>query len=293
MRRARAGGAPLSLVDALSLPFFQRAVVAGLAIAVMAGILGVFVVQRRLSFLGDGLAHAAFGGMGIGAFVIVTAGLVGRGVALLDHPLWIALPFSLLAALVIATLRKRTRLSSDTAIGVSFAVSVALGVLFFSLIPPDVNLGVSVMDLLFGSILGVRQVDLLIILCVAALAALVLLGTWARLGYATFDDELARSDGVRADRLELALFLLAAVVIAVSASVVGIILMAAYLVIPAATARLLARTLAQMTVLSVLLGVAATLLGLGLSFYLDVPSGATIVLTQAGLFVPAALFGRR
>ncbi len=283
----------MNLVEALTLPFFQRAVMAGIAIAVMSGVLGVFVVQRRLAFLGDGLAHAAFGGMGIGAYVIVTSGLIGSSVALLQHPLWIALPFSLLAALVIAALRKRTRLSSDTAIGVSFAVSVALGVMFFSLIPPDVNLGVSVLDLLFGSILGVRQGDLLAILIVTALAVAALLGAWGRLSYATFDDELARSDGVRTGALELALFLLAAVVIAVSASVVGIVLMAAYLVIPAAAARLLAPTLARMTLLSVALGVTSTVVGLALSFYLDVPSGATIVLTQAALFVPAALFGHR
>ncbi|HET9028445.1 MAG TPA: metal ABC transporter permease [Trueperaceae bacterium] len=283
----------MSLLEALTLPFFQRAVIAGILIAVMSGVLGVFVVQRRLAFLGDGLAHAAFGGMGIGAYVIVTSGLIGSSVALLQHPLWIALPFSLLAALVIAALRKRTRLSSDTAIGVSFAVSVALGVMFFSLIPPDVNLGVSVLDLLFGSILGVRRGDLLAISIVAALAVAALLAAWGRLSYATFDDELARSDGVRTGALELALFLLAAVVIAVSASVVGIVLMAAYLVIPAAAARLLAPTLARMTLLSVALGVTSTVAGLALSFYLDVPSGATIVLTQAALFVPAALFGHR
>jgi len=283
----------MGLIDALSLPFFQRAVLAGSLIAVMAGLLGVFVVQRRLSFLGDGLAHAAFGGMGIGAFVIVTSGLLGSGVALLEHPLWIAVPFSLLAAAVIAGLRSRTRLSSDTAIGVAFAVSVALGVLFFSLIPPDANLGLSVMDLLFGSILGVTGADLWVIAGVAAFATALLLGLWGKLGYATFDDELARTDGVRAGALEFALFLLAALVISVSAVVVGIILMAAYLVIPAATARLLAKTLAQMTVLSVLLGLASTLIGLAASFLLDVPSGSTIVLTQAALFVPAAVFSRR
>jgi len=283
----------VSIFEALAFPFFQRALFAGLAIAVMAGLLGVFVVQRRLSFLGDGLAHAAFGGMGIGAFVIVAADLAGSQMGLVNHPILIALPFSMLAALVIAWLRRGTRLSSDTAIGVSFAVSVALGVLLFSLIPPDANLGVSAMDLLFGSILGVRASDLWLIVAVAVLASALLLRLWGRLGYATFDDELARGDGINTDRLELVLFLTAAVIIAVSASVVGIILMAAYLVIPAAAARLLARTLAQMTVLAVLIGLVSTVAGLALSFYLDVPSGATIVLTQAALFVPAALFGRR
>jgi len=281
------------LVAALSLPFFQRAIAAGLLVALGSGLIGVFVVQRRLSFLGDGLAHAAFGGMGIGAFAIVTSGLLGSGMALLNNPIWIAVPFSALVAVIIYLMRSRTDLSSDTAIGVAFAVSVALGVMFFSLIPPDTNLGLSLMDLLFGSILGVRRIDLTVMLVVVGLASVIMLATWGALAYATFDEELARSDGVKTGALELTLYVVAAVVVSVSAVVVGVILMAAYLVIPAATARLAARTLAQMTVLSVLFGGLATVAGLLLSFVLDVPSGATIVLVQAALFVPAALFARR
>src|SRR5690606_15228511 len=111
------------LAAALTLPFFQRAIAAGLLVALGSGLIGVFVVQRRLSFLGDGLAHAAFGGMGIGAFAIVTAGVLGAGMALLNNPIWIAVPFSVLVALVIYLVRSRTDLSSDTAIGVAFAVS--------------------------------------------------------------------------------------------------------------------------------------------------------------------------
>jgi zinc transport system permease protein len=282
----------VSLLDAMHLAFMQRALAAGVLIAVMSGLLGVFVVQRRLSFLGAGLAHAAFGGMGLGAFIIVSSGLLASGVGLLHHPLWIAAPFSLLAALAIAWVREHTRLSSDTAIGVFFAVSVALGVLFFSLIPPDVNLGLSLMDLLFGSILAVTGPDLAAIAVVAVVAVAFLLGVWGRLAYATFDDELARTDGVRARLLEYLLFACAALVIAVSSVVVGIILMAAYLVIPAASARLLARSLAQMTVLSVVLAVVTTVVGLGLSYLADVPSGSTIVLTQAALFLVAAVVSR-
>ena len=281
------------LVAALSLPFFQRAIAAGLLVALGSGLIGVFVVQRRLSFLGVGLAHAAFGGMGIGAFAIVTSGLLGSGMALLNNPIWIAVPFSAIVAVIIYLMRSRTDLSSDTAIGVAFAVSVALGVMFFSLIPPDTNLGLSLMDLLFGSILGVRRIDLTVMLVVVGLTSVIMLATWGALAYATFDEELARSDGVKTGALELTLYVVAAVVVSVSAVVVGVILMAAYLVIPAATARLAARTLAQMTVLSVLFGGLATVAGLLLSFVLDVPSGATIVLVQAALFVPAALFARR
>ncbi len=281
------------LVVAFGFPFMRRAAAAGTLIAIMCALLGVFVVQRRLSFLGDGLAHAAFGGMGIGAFVIVSTGLLAQGGALLRNPLWVAVPFALLTGLGIAWVRDRTELSSDTAIGVFFAVSVALGVLFFSRIHPDTNIGVNVMDLLFGSILAVRNTELLIIGGVALVAIAFLWVRWGALAYATFDDELARTDGVRSRLLEYQLFGLAAVVITVSATVVGIILMAAYLVIPAAAARLWARSMASMTAFALCIGTSTTLLGVAGSYLFDLPTGSAIILTQALVFVLAAFTQRR
>ncbi len=280
------------LIDALSFPFMQRALIAGILIAAMNGLLGVFVVQRRLAFLGDGLAHAAFGGMGLGAFVVFVTGLSSVNVFLLQEPLLVAVPFALLAALGIAWVRDHTGLSADTVIGVFFAVSVAAGVLFFSIIPPDIEVGIDFFDILFGSILGVRQGDLVTIAAVTVLSLVLLIGLWGRIAYATFDDELARADGIRTRALEYLLFAVAAVIIAVSALVVGVVLMAAYLVIPAAGARLLARSLLQMTVISVIIGVLATVAGLLLSFVIDAPSGSTIVLSQAALFMLAAALAR-
>lgn len=281
------------LLEVFSYPFMRRALAAGLLIAITNALLGVFVVQRRLSFLGDGLAHAAFGGMGIGAFVIVTSGLSAQSGTLLANPLWIALPFALATGLGIAWVRDRTELSSDTAIGVFFAVSVALGVLFFARIPPETDLGVNVMDLLFGSILAVRSGELWLIAGVALLAITLLSWLWGDLAYATFDEELARTDGVRARALEYLLFAIAAVVIAVSATVVGIILMAAYLVIPAAAARLWARSMVSMTALSLLIGVTTTLVGMVASYGFDLPTGSAIILSQALVFILAALTSRR
>lgn len=281
------------LLDVLSFGFMQRALLAGVLIAAMNALLGVFVVQRRLSFLGDGLAHAAFGGMGIGAFVIVSSGLLAQGTALLRNPLWIAIPFALVTGLGIAYVRDRTELSSDTAIGVFFAVSVALGVLFFSRISPDADLGVNVMDLLFGSILAVRPTELTLIAVVGGVAVITLTRLWGALAYATFDDELARTDGVRSRALEYLLFALAAVVITVSATVVGIILMAAYLVIPAAAARLWARSMASMTTIALIIGTGTTLVGVVASYLFDVPTGSAIILTQAVVFVAAAFSARR
>lgn len=264
------------------LGFMQRALIGGVAIAAMAGLLGVFVVQRGLAFLGDGLAHASFGGIALGALVAYGVGAFG----VLDEPLVIALPFTLIVALGIATVRDRTHLSSDTAIGVFFALSVALGVLFLSLIPPDRNV-VDVWHLLFGSILAVQANDLRIILVVAVLTLVTLGALWGRLGYATFDPELARTDGVAVRRLEYVLFAIAAVVVVVSAQVVGVILMASYLVIPAAAARLLSRSLGRMTLLSVAIGVTSTVAGLIASYVIDVPSGSTIVLVQSLFFAVA------
>jgi len=268
--------------------FMQRALLGGAAIALMTGLLGTFVVQRGLAFLGDGLAHASFGGIALGALVAYTTSATG----LLAEPLVLALPFTLLAALAIAWVRDRTTLSSDTAIGVFFAVAVALGVLFLSLIPPDRNV-VDVYHLLFGSILAVGADDLWIILATTALVTVLLVATWGRLAYATFDPELAASDGVHVRALDYALFAIAAVAVVVSAQVVGIVLMAAYLVIPAAAARLAARSLVGMSIGAVTIGVTTTLTGLAGSYLLDAPSGATIILLQAIVFTVAAVTRKR
>lgn len=266
----------------------QRALLGGAAIAVMTGLLGTFVVQRGLAFLGDGLAHASFGGIALGALVAYTTSATG----FLTEPLAVAVPFTLVAALAIAWVRDRTSLSSDTAIGVFFAVSVALGVLFLSLIPPDRNV-VDVYHLLFGSILAVGPQDLRIILATSAGVTLLVLLTWGRLAYATFDAELATADGITVRLLDYALYAIAAVTVVVSAQVVGIILMAAYLVIPAAAARLWSRSLVAMSIGAVLIGVTTTLGGLTVSYLIDVPSGAAIILLQATVFLLAALTQRR
>ena len=281
----------MDLIELFEFAFMRRAVIAGLLIALMTSILGVFVVQRGLAFLGDGLAHASFGGMGLGALIVFGLG-ASLGTDIFRQPLWVALPFTIMAALGIAWVRDQTNLSSDTAVGVFFAVSVSLGVIFFSIIPPDADIGVDVFDLLFGSILGIRQVDLLMIAIVCVLSLLFFALAWGHLGYATFDEEMAKVDGIRSRILEYLLFAIAGVVVAVSALVVGVILIAAYLVIPAAAARLLSRSLIEWTIISLGIGVITTFLGLIMSFILDVPSGSTIVLSQALTFILAIFFGK-
>lgn len=256
--------------SALSLPFMQRALVAGLLVGGLSSYYGVFVVQRRLSFLGVGLSHAAFGGVALGLLLGI-------------NPLWVAAPFTIAVALAIDAISHSGRVSSDTAIGVFFAVSMALGVVFLTM---KASYTTDAFAYLFGSILAVQPADLWAMggLTVATVLALPWWGRWA---YATFDRDLARTDGVpvRQDDAVLAVLLAATVVVAVK--LVGIVLVAAFLVIPAAAARLLTSTFRRMTLLSVAFGTGGALLGLWSAYHFDLPSGAAMILVEALLFFAA------
>ena len=261
------------MIEALQLPFLQRALVAGVLVGALASYYGVFVVQRRLSFLGIGLSHAAFGGVALGL-------LLGT------NPLWVALPFTVAVALGIDAVTQRGAVSGDTAIGVFFSVAIALGVVFLALKDTYTT---DAFAYLFGSILAVRPVDLWVIggIAVVTLATVPLWGRWA---YATFDRDLARADGVPVRRDDAMFSVLLAVTIVAAVKIVGIVLVAAFLVIPAAAARLVTGTFRTMTLVSVAVGVATAVGGLAGSYALDIPSGATIVLTQAAVFFGAFLF---
>lgn len=263
------------MLEALQLPFMQRALLAGLLVGGLASYLGVLVVQRRLSFLGDGLAHAAFAG-------------VALGLLLQAEPLWVAMPFAVLIALAITWVRERSSLGDDTAIGIFFAVSVALGVLFMSKrqgFAPDA------VAYMFGSILAVTPTDLSV-MAVLGVVVLALAPLWKHWAYATFDRELAQADRQPVLLYDYFLSALIALVVVASVKVVGIVLITAFIVIPAATARLLSRTFTAMTLTAVVIGVFSVIPGLILSYSFDIPTGSAIVLVQATMFVIALLVRR-
>jgi zinc transport system permease protein len=263
------------MTEAFDLPFMQRALAAGLMVAVLAGYFGAFVVQRGLSFLGNGLAHAAFGGVALGL-------LVGW------QPLVTAVPFTVGVALAITWVRGRTQLGPDTSVGIFFALSMALGIVFLSM---RNDYATEAFAYLFGSILAVQTLDLWITGAVL-LAAVLTLPIWGRLAYATFDREMARADCVPVERDDYVLSVFIAVTVVVAVKVLGIVLVTAFLVIPAAAARLVSHTFRMMTVFAILIGVFATVAGLLVSYELDVPSGATIILVLAAIFFLAMIFRR-
>lgn len=255
------------MLEIFSLPFLQRAIIAGALVGFLSSYYGVFVVQRGMGFLGSGLAHAAFGGVAIGLF-------------LNQEPLLIAIPFTILVAIGITYVKEKTNLAEDTTIGIFFSVSMALGIIFISL---KRNYSSDAFNYLFGSILAVNNSDIIITFSLSVISVL-LFPYWKRWAYSSFDRELAYTDKIKVIVDDYLLNIMVAITIVVSIKVVGIVLIAAFLVIPAASARLVARTFSKMTTLSIFLGITSAFLGLLLSYYLDIPSGATIILLQALIF---------
>jgi zinc transport system permease protein len=259
----------------LSIDIFQRALVAGSVLAALLGLLGVLVTARGLAYLGDGLSHAAFGGIALGMFLG------------LSSPLAVAIPFTAVAAMAIGALRRRGGLRSDVAMAILFAVCFAVGIVLLKkakrteqTFDPE--------SLLFGNILLVSRDDLWIVLGIAAVTVSFVVFAWTRIAYATFDEELARLSGIEVGWLESALLALLAAVVVAAIRLAGVVLVSAFLVIPAAAGKLLGRSLAGVVGWAMLLGVAGVATGFIVAHQLEWPAGASIVLVLAVLFASAA-----
>lgn len=271
----------MSVFELFRHPFMQYAMIAALAVSAICAVLGVFIVQRGLSFLGDGLAHAAFGGIAIALYL-------GASV---DEAVWVAIPFTGILALGIGYVLRRTQLRGDVATGVFFAFSFALGILFLGLRNRSAE-PVNVENLLFGRMLSVTPEVLLVVIVVSVVALAIVFALWSRLAYAIFDAELAAISGVKVAVLEYLLLFLTAVVVVVGVKTVGVVLVSSFIVIPAATARLVGTTMARTTAIALFIGMTGAAAGLVSSYYLDTPSGATIILIHSGGFAVALVWAR-
>jgi manganese/iron transport system permease protein len=265
------------LLQPLDHAFFVRALLAAILVGTVCAVVGTYVVLKGLAFIGDAISHAAFPGV-VAAYLVQGPFLLGAGIA------------AVATALAMGYVTRRARIRADTAIGVLFAGTFALGIFMFSTIEGYVG---DLFSFLFGYLLSTTTEDLVGLAILGALVLGAVAVLWKQFLYATFDPLGAAASGLRVDRLESAFLALVAVTIVISLQAVGIILVVAMLVTPAATAQLLTVRFGRLMALAVALGVGASVAGLYLSFWLDVASGATIVLVQTGLFLAALAFGPR
>jgi len=261
------------LLAPLEYEFFVRALVASALVGVACAVVGAFVVLKGMSFVGDAVSHSAFPGVVL-AYLLGLPIILGGAVAAIG------------TALGIGALTRRSGLRADAVIGVLFAGMFALGVALFSSIPNYVG---DLFHFLFGDVLGISFADLISLAVLASLLLLIVWVLWKELLFATFDPLGAGAAGLPVRRLDDLLLILIAVTIVVSLQAVGIVLVVAMITTPAATAQLLVKRFGQMIALAALIGVISSLVGLYVSYALDIASGASIVLTETFAFLVALL----
>jgi ABC-type Mn2+/Zn2+ transport system permease subunit len=270
-----------AIVGPLQFEFFVRALIAASIVGLVCAVVGSYMVLRGLAFMGDAVSHSAFPGV-VAAYLLKGPFYVGAAIAAVG------------TALAIGWVSRRGNLRGDTTIGVLFAGMFALGIFLFSLIPNYVG---DLFGFLFGEVLGIGTNDL-IALAVLAVIVLAVVGLlWKELLYATFDPLGAAAAGLPVGRLDYLFLALIALTIVISLQAVGIILVVAMLVTPAATAQLVTRSFGRLVAVAVAIGMLSPIVGLYLSYWLNAASGATIVLVETAVFLVALaasrLVGRR
>lgn len=260
-------------MDVLHYEFMQRALVAALLIGLAAPSVGVYLVQRRLSLIGDGLGHVALAG-------------VAAGVLTTTEPVLTALVAAMAGAVTIELIRAKGRTSGDVALAVLFYGGIAGGVVIISQAPGGTPANLN--SYLFGAITTTSTGDLRVFAVLTALVLVVTVGLGRHLFAVSNDEEYARASGLPVLRINLLLAIVTAVTVVVAMRVVGLLLISALMIVPIATAQLLTRSFRATVLLATTIGVVVSVAGVGTSFYTDTPSGGTIVLFAIAAFLAVA-----
>ncbi|WP_339862647.1 iron chelate uptake ABC transporter family permease subunit [Thalassospira alkalitolerans] len=252
--------------------FLTRAVIGGILLACVCGPFGAFIVWRRMAFFGDTLAHSALLGVALGLLlgVDVRIGMIATCLA---------------AALILAIGQRQSRLGNDTVLGMLAHSTLALGMVALAFVQ---GVAVDIMAYLFGDILAVNVADIWLLALGGGSALLMLIWMWRPLLAVTVSPEIAAAEGIPVERLRLIFMLLMAVVIGMAIKIVGVLLITALLIVPAASARFFARTPEQMAIGAALFGAGAVMGGISLSWHIDSPAGPSIVISAAMLFLVSA-----
>lgn len=261
------------MLEILQYGFMQRAFLAGIMIAIICSAMGTFIVLKRLSMIGDGLAHIALGGIALGLFFNV-------------YPVIAALLFSAISALGINRLRK-TKVHGDVAIAIFFSAGLAIAVVLLSLAN---GFNVGLFSYLFGSILTVNETDLQIVLGLGILTVGAIILFYKEFVYLTFDEESAMVSGIPVDKLNNALVVLTAITVVISIKIVGVLLVSSLLVVPTATSLQISKNFKETILFSAMFAIFSVVVGLFGSYYFNIATGGAIVLVSIVFFVAVMLY---
>jgi len=274
----------LQLLEALQFAFMRNALIAGVLVSIACGIIGTFVVIKRIVFISGGIAHAAYGGIGLGYYFKYTVLplLFAGSAATQDQrpgswPLLGAILFSLAAAVVMGLIQRRTRQRADTVIGVLWAIGMAIGIMFVDLTE---GYKVDLMSYLFGSILAVERSELWIILALDVVIIALLALFYKELLAVSFDETFATVENVPVDAIYVVLLCMIALTVVMMMRVVGLIMVIAMLTMPAAISAHFVRDMKRMMLIAIILGMLFTVTGLWFSYAWNLTSGASIILVS-------------
>ena len=267
----------MDIINALSYEFVQRALAAGLFISILCAVLGVFLVLKRFSLIGDGLAHVAFGGVALGLFLGV-------------YPFYVAVPVAMIGSLGILMVTEQNKVFGDAAIGIISSVGMAGGILLASLAG---GFNVDLFSYLFGNILSISGAEVLFSIVLSLLVIGLIALFYYDLLSITFDEEYARASGINTRLINRILILLTAVSVVLAVKVVGAVVVSSLLVLPAATALQLSGSFRATIFYAAFCSVLSVFLGLLISFVFNLPPGATIIMVNFLCFAGAYLLGRK
>lgn len=272
----------MDLLQLFNYGFIQQAFLAAFLMSITCGIIGTYIVSRRMVFISGGITHASFGGIGIGYFFGFP-------------PLAGAALFAILAALTTENLTRRKVLRNDSIIAIMWSLGMALGIIFVYLTP---GYAPNLMSFLFGSIITVTITDLWLMFSLAVVVSFFFVLLFKPILYVAFDEQFARTRGIPVMLLNYMLIILVALTIVLSIRIAGIILVLSVLTIPQNISNLFTNRFSHIMIGSVIIGFIASALGLIISYYLDIPSGATIIFTLvvlylAARFIKVVTFGRK
>jgi zinc transport system permease protein len=251
----------MNILNILQYGFIQRAIITGIFVALLCSVLGLFLVLRRLSLIGDGLSHISFGGVALGLFLGI-------------FPIYIAIPIAILGALAILAITEQMKVYGDAAIGIISSAGIAGGIILASI---SHGFNIDLLSYLFGNILAITNLEMYLSIGLSLLVIIIISFFYYDLFSITFNEEHARVTGINVKIINMMLVVLTAITVVLSIRVVGIMLISAFIVLPSVTALQLSRGFRITVIISAIISVIAVIIGIFTSFLLNIPTGAMIV----------------